>query len=386
MKTAIEILGPGEATAFRGSKLWRRRLDSESEPKWYKAIERGGRGYKLKEVSPKRHARLEQKYKANDHKREVIRFPRVGVNDEYAELLAIPTIGEVKSKKSHWLVDGLILENSVNLLTAPPGMFKTWLSLALGGAVSQGTEFLGRKTVRTRVLYLDRENPPSVIRKRRKTLRLGSDFFHVWGHWWEHRPPTIDDPRLTKIAEMHHPFMIFDSFVRFHSADENSVKQMAKILRRLRRLADEGATILLLHHQAKSQGSQYRGSTDILAGVDAAFELHKEKSKHDTVLTLKCFKHRLLPEMAMTIRLNLQKHRFEVVDDPSSLNSRAVIERIKSVIGDNPRTTQKRLLQKSGLPETNGRKVLQQYDGTHWFSSRGTGSTLHYHLKKRSDS
>src|SRR6185437_2861580 len=108
-----------------------------------------------------------------------------------------------------------------------------------------------------RVLYLDRENPPSVIRDRSKLLDLNSDFFHIWGHWWEHDPPKIDDPRLIKIARRSRPLIVFDSFVRFHSADENSAKQMAEVLRRLRRLADAGATILILHHQPKTPNSQY---------------------------------------------------------------------------------------------------------------------------------
>jgi hypothetical protein len=158
---------------------------------------------------------------------------------------------------------------------------------------------------------------------------------------------------------------------------------MAKVFRRLRILADAGATIFILHHVPKTKKSQYRGSTDILAGVDAAFELCREKSKNDTILSLKCFKHRVIPETTIKLRLNLQKGCFEAIDDDSSnAIPPAVIESIKAVIAKHPRITQTRLIRKAGLPETNGRKILQQGNGIHWVAKRGTGTTLHYDLKK----
>jgi hypothetical protein len=331
--------------------------------------------------SQKFHDLLEKLYESGNFNRVKKRFPRLDITKDDASFYAIPTISEIPKSTSRWLIKYMIQEGTINLLTAPPGGFKTWLSMWMGGCVSTGADCLGHETVSTKVLYLDRENPPSVIRKRRKLLNLSSERFRVWGHWWKHNPPDIDDPRLMQLARRHRLFIIIDSFVRFHSADENSAKQMAQVLRRLRALADAGATILLLHHQAKTKGSQYRGSTDILAGVDAAFELFKEKSKDEPTFTLRCFKHRVIEETTTKIRLNLQKGRFEVVDDSSVAISSTVIAKIKEVIATHRRITQQDLLQKAELPETKGRKILQNGDGVHWRSKRGKGNTLHYWLK-----
>ena len=71
--------------------------------------------------------------------------------------------------------------------------------------------------------------------------------------------------------------IIFDSLRRFHDRDENSATQMSKVLRWLRRLARRGATVVVIHHQDKSKTFNYRGSSDILAGVDVALALSKEK-------------------------------------------------------------------------------------------------------------
>jgi hypothetical protein len=91
----------------------------------------------------------------------------------------------------------------------------------------------------------------------------------------------------------------------------------------------------------------------------------------------------LIPEMTMTVRLNLEKRRFEVIDDPTNVIPSETIDRIKAIIAENPGIIQQRLLEKADLPETRGRKILQKWDGEHWFSSRGDGKTLCYFLKKR---
>jgi hypothetical protein len=376
---AFEIQSRGDASVFYKSHHWKR---LGSTRRWYK-VSYDGRQRTFRNITDARlEALFEEMYQGRRDVKYVQRFPRLGNKEESTDLEAIPTISQITRNTSSWLIEGLILQGTINLLTAPPGGFKTWLALWIGGCVSEGTECLGHKTVETEVLYLDRENPPSVISERRDVLNLDSKLFHVWGHWWEHDPPKIDDPRLLEIARSHRLLIVFDPFVRFHSADENSARQMARVLRHLRRLADAGATILLLHHQAKAQNSQYRGSTDILAGVDAAFELRTEKSKKgDQILGLRCFKHRSIPETTTTIRLNLEKGCFEVVDDSSNAISADVVEKIQAVIALNHRITQKELLQKAGLPETSGRRILQQADGVHWVSKHGHGKTLHYSLK-----
>jgi hypothetical protein len=268
------------------------------------------------------------------------------------------------------------------LLIAPPAGFKTWFGLSLGQAVSHGIKFLGRATRRTKVVILDFENPLSVIRERQEILQLEEGKrLRIWGHWLKDYPPLDGDRRLLRFARRNHPLIIIDPLIRFHSANEDRADQMAMVMGGLRELTDAGATVLLLHHPPKTTKAakgKYRGSSDILAAVDAAFELTEDK-KHD-ILKLECFKHRYVEKPTLNIRLNLQDGRFEVVDDPSNAISVAVTDKIKEVITHHPGITQKELLKKSQLPETNGRKALQQGEGIHWTAKRGKGNTLGYYL------
>jgi hypothetical protein len=309
--------------------------------------------YHLEETPPKLHRVLEKAYKSGRFTHKIHRFPRLPRHDRIYAISDIPSVQEIEAEANKWLVDGVIPLRSLVLLTAPPAGYKTWLGLDLGGAMSTGADFLGRKTLKTPVVYLDRENRLPVIRERLSILKFDDrDFLKIWGRWLSEPPPLIGDKRLKIIARRHRPLIIIDSLVRFHSA---------------------------VHHQGKASNTQYRGPTDILAAVDVAFAIIKDRNKDGTLLTLHCYKHRQVEEFDLTLRPDLQNGRFEVIDDPSTAGSLATIKKIKKTIDKHPGLTQKELMDKAHLPETRGRKILQQNEGIQWSSSAGRGKTLHYY-------
>lgn len=377
----IETRNDGTTNAFcKRCDFKRVCADDSDDPQavWH-YVNRCGGGYKLERTSSKVGALLEQAYQSGDYERTVRRFPRLAGPDRINKLSEVPSVREVKDAHQGWLVEGLISRGTLVLLTAPPAGYKTWLALALAGAVSTGADFLGRTTVKTPVLYLDRENRLSVIRNRLDMLNLDDGGpLTIWGRWLKDKPPLIGDPRLIEFARRDRPLIIFDSLVRFHSAQENNATQMAEVSERFMQLADLGATVAVSHHQGKTPGMKYRGSTDILAGVDVAFAISKKKTKERTILTLDCYKHRDVQEFELTLRPDLENGRFEVLEDPSAEALSAMIEGIEKTVTRHPGLSQKALLEKADLPETKGRKILQEYDGVRWYSSRGKGKTRHY--------
>jgi hypothetical protein len=148
------------------------------------------------------------------------------------------------------------------------------------------------------VLILDRENPKVVVDDRFHRLEMSDDeTFRVWGGWVGQEAPqpasaivldwvTACDPR---------PVVIVDSMIAFHGGDENSASDMRTFLNQLRRLADLGATPVLLHHDGKAETSRdYRGSSDFKAGVDFAFHISNYSADGRLgKLTARCYKSRL---------------------------------------------------------------------------------------------
>lgn len=379
----VELRPDGPANCFIDGRLWKRiekGQGNDANALWYRVVWRDTK-HKLIRAASRRAILLEKTYQGGKCVREIERFPRSPEPERIARLRDIPRVRAVAIDTTRWLVNGMVPEASITLLTALPGGYKTWFALSLAGAVAEGAEFLGRKTAQSMVLYLDYENPLSVIRERLAILRLhDGEWLKIWGHWLKDPPPQIGDRRLDEIARRHRPLIIFDSFLRFHSAEENSATQMASVLAKLRRLTVAGASIFPLHHLAKSQRSQYRGSSDILAAVDAAFTLSKKKNKHQTILTLECFKHRLVEEFELTLRPDFQNGRFELLDDPSAAITSTLINRVRAAIAKNPGITQQELIKRCGIPETNGRDLLLREAGNFWFTKRGEKKSLRYYL------
>jgi hypothetical protein len=151
-----------------------------------------------------------------------------------------------------------------------------------------------------------------------------------------------------RFAQRFKPLIIFDSLIAFSDADEQSATEMRRHLTFYRRLADLGATVLLLHHTGKSENSkQYRGSSDIKASVDSAFLLETRDTFQPGAglgaLRLVPFKTRHAP--GAIIRLDYADGSFHSSDTPQ----RTPLERLEDIIRVNPMQTGTELV-KLGKP------------------------------------
>jgi AAA domain len=283
----------------------------------------------------------------------------------------IPDAMMMAAPKIEWVAEGIIPRASVTLMAGEPGSYKSWLALTLLRSAVLGGKFLGRECQPTCVLYLDRENPLSVVRERLAMLGIESlGSAKIWGGWLHDAPPAIGDARLLQIAHERKPLLIFDSLIRFHSADENSATEMAQVMGDLRALANAGATVVVLHHRAKSESSRYRGSSDIAGGVDTAFSVSRDRQAG--ILKLECFKSRFLEEFSMTLRPDLAgAGDFVVTEAPEVSAARDFAERLTQAIRDKPGRTQSELLDASKLAKGKARAVLAEFDGQLWRSERG---------------
>jgi hypothetical protein len=86
-----------------------------------------------------------------------------------------------------------------------------------------------------------------------------------------------------------------DSLSAFHPGDQNDAGETRTFMHRCRRLADLGATPLVIHHVGKAETAKdYRGSSDFKAALDQAFHVTNlgADGRLDKVV-LRCFKSRL---------------------------------------------------------------------------------------------
>jgi hypothetical protein len=88
---------------------------------------------------------------------------------------------------------------------------------------------------------------------------------------------------------------VIDTMSAFHNGDENDAALMREFFKGPRKLAELGATVVIIHHDGKAESSKdYRGSSDFKAAVDQAFHvtnLSPDPGRLDRI-NLRCFKSR----------------------------------------------------------------------------------------------
>ena len=206
-----------------------------------------------------------------------------------------------------WYLDEYIPKSALILITAPPGVFKTWLALYIGKCLAMGERCLQKQTERAVVYYIDKENPKGLIIDRLK--KIGTDEnLKFAGQWSQTEAPNIDkDISAYKELAQYNTLLFFDSLIRFHTGDENSSTEMSKVISSLRSLTRNGTSVVLIHHKGKSEHN-YRGSSDILAGVDICYTLSKEGE----LLKFSCdTKNRFGQPFSKFLKINETKGHFE---------------------------------------------------------------------------
>jgi hypothetical protein len=261
---------------------------------------------------------------------------------------------------------------SVVGLTGDPGCGKS--SLATAWARDGGVP----------ALLLDRENPRPVIEDRLR--RLGATdgpMLRICGGWGPYEVPMPDSPLIldwVKTCEPR-PLVVVDSLSAFFIGNQNDAGEMRGFLHSCRRLADYGATVLVLHHSGKSDTARdYRGSSDFPAAIDQGFHCTSFGAGLLDRLVLRCYKSRF----GFTGELKYDYAGGRFVRGEACEARETVSEQLTSVLRLNPGVTARKfdeLAQGRGLGRQRARTFLSEclLSGV-VRRERGSGNTWRHYL------
>lgn len=164
-----------------------------------------------------------------------------------------------------------MISGTVGALVAQGGAGKSWIALELAIAVAGGPDLLEIGIDQHgRVLYLPAEDPTLAVSHRLYSAReavAGSidrlaealEIVPLMGRAVDLMVPAWADA-IQRMADGKR-LVIVDTLRRFHSGDENSAGEMARLLGILEHIcAQTGTSILFLHHTAK--GAALNGAGD----------------------------------------------------------------------------------------------------------------------------
>jgi KaiC/GvpD/RAD55 family RecA-like ATPase len=171
-----------------------------------------------------------------------------------------------------YLIEPEIPKGALVMVTGKPGCGKTTLVMHwCNKMANDGNE----------VLYLDRDNPLFIAQERIERFggRTAPGLMY-WGLWSKDEngeplePPYPDSVFLRDaVKEMKNPVLVFDTLATFCTGDENDNSIMGATFKSLRYLANLGATVIMIHHTPKGDGSDYRGASAMEGAVDALIKI-----------------------------------------------------------------------------------------------------------------
>jgi AAA domain/DnaB-like helicase N terminal domain len=289
----------------------------------------------------------------------------------------VPDVFRLGSGEIEWLVQDLLPKQSVIVIASDPGTGKTSLALDLCACLVLSQRFLGRRVYGTPCLFIDRENPLPLIQSRLRN-RLGETTpgFAVWGMWNDEQPPMPHDPRYLSIAKETQPVMIFDTLSCFHDGNESDAVDMAPLMARFRALAAAGATVVLLHHKPKAEGTYYRGSSVIPAASDVALRLTQDG---EGTLLLESFKNRFGAPFKISILPDFERGLFTAVDSPAYTKAMEEQTELLDLITAKPGLSQSEVVQLHGGKRSRIIDLLESGTGRYWKYELGKRSAKLYY-------
>lgn len=277
-----------------------------------------------------------------------------------------------------WVIEKLLPKQSITLLHGKGGVGKTWLSLLLAKTVSEGDYFMGLRTEKTPVYYIDFENSLSVLIERIR--KLGADDVNFWHFSFENKPPKIDSHDWDVYKKLPQGLITIDTYRAFQSGDENDSQQMSLNMEKMKELRELGFTILLLHHTPKSNERIYKGSTAIFDLSDHILSLYRVKKQdsedEDEGGSFFRFgtkdKTRYEP-FHFFVAFDPDKG-FVKAADPDEEDMKSLQELLVKFIKDKERPNQSELI-KVGidelmLPKSRIQKLLRKGEGKYWTQDR----------------
>jgi hypothetical protein len=195
-------------------------------------------------------------------------------------------IGELykTNSKVEWLVENLLTTGGVSLMSSDPKAGKSTLVRQLMREILRGTTFLGRQCKQGVVHYYGIEEQLEVVNASFKRLGVMTSeplFVHVGDSLSESK---LEDFREI-LMETKPALAVIDTLFDFLDVEsENNYKEVKRELRKLRQIARESGThILLVHHNSKGQKDDRRrgnrgilGSQAIAGGVDTIMVIEVE--------------------------------------------------------------------------------------------------------------
>lgn len=215
-----------------------------------------------------------------------------------------------------FIIDQILIEGTVSVLGAYTGVGKSIVSLSIIKSILTGDPLWGRYSVIKKgpVLLVDEETPKPFLRERVEKMVFDEKLPIYFLHFQDVRLDTDEHYKalMARVEEVKPILIVIDSLIRVHRQKEDDSMQMSYVVGRLRKIANWGTTVLVVHHHKKGQGplsQRLRGSSDIPGGIDIEYAL----MRMDDYLQFCSVKTRTKPLDPIRLKMEVTEKSIKVV-------------------------------------------------------------------------
>ena len=184
--------------------------------------------------------------------------------------------------KRSWLIEGLLEMGTLATIAGQPESGKSFIALDLACSIQAGRPWHGIKVQQGNVLYFHGEGrgiESRLIAWEHYHQIEQVDIYLNANNWIDLADSSSNFELLLGVLSRDTQglkLIVVDTLSRFSTADENSAKEVSRLIRNLDQLRlHTGATILIIHHSAKNSPGGLRGSSAIEAAIDHHFNVSK---------------------------------------------------------------------------------------------------------------
>jgi len=210
---------------------------------------------------------------------------------------------------SEWIIEGILQPKKIGIIAGSAGTLKSWTSLNMAFSVALGLPFV--KNFPTKigaVLFIDRENAKSELKKRCQLIKQGLEIENssdIPIYFLSEQSIKLDSQTGISnlelfIKQKNIILIIVDTYRRAISYEENDADKVSKFFDDMIKPICErtGASFFFIHHhkKGKSEGNEMdliRGSSDFVNFVDCVLQV----SRNGEIMTIKQTKNRGAKEL-----------------------------------------------------------------------------------------
>lgn len=204
---------------------------------------------------------------------------------------------------ARYTIDPFFEQGTVNMVSAPPNTWKSWLLFLFANHIASGTPVLEQfMTEKACVMIVNEEDSLRLIQDRIRLLKIEDTSIQIFYRVAQGSKLTEEfvDALINEAKEKNAGAIMFDSLRAIHEADENDSTSMQGVMDLLKRIARENITVIFTHHNRKKSmfgkgddAESIRGSSAINAAVSGHISLEEVAGDTGTSLVVKHLKSKV---------------------------------------------------------------------------------------------